>query len=176
METGYPQFGAYLNKWDVWTIVIIMLLFFFIFIFISVWCFTSTSNTVAIIIFTSIIDWNKYKRTGRPMVYSCSWPAYQIGLFLDALIISFETLKDRYDRLWWWGCWRLQSSIDWCNSTMISSEAIINWVLGKHPNYPAIAEHCNLWRNFDDISDSWEVITENIQWAMVSKNQPNLTN
>jgi hypothetical protein len=34
------------------------------------------------------------------MVYSCSWPAYQIG---------------------------------------------------NHPNYSAIAEHCNLWRNFDDI-------------------------
>ena len=28
---------------------------------------------------------------------------------------------------------------------------------GHNPNYPAIAEHCNLWRNFDDISDSWEV-------------------
>ena len=26
---------------------------------------------------------------------------------------------------------------------------------GDHPNYPSIAEHCNLWRNFDDISDSW---------------------
>jgi Alpha galactosidase A len=39
-------------------------------------------------------------KTGRPMVYSCSWPAYQIG---------------------------------------------------NHPNYSAIAEHCNLWRNFDDI-------------------------
>jgi len=59
METGYPEFGSYLNK------------------------------------------------TGRPMVYSCSWPAYQIG---------------------------------------------------DHPNYPAIAEHCNLWRNFDDISDSWESV------------------
>jgi hypothetical protein len=34
------------------------------------------------------------------MVYSCSWPAYQIG---------------------------------------------------NHPNYSAIAQHCNLWRNFDDI-------------------------
>jgi len=59
METGYPEFGSYLNK------------------------------------------------TGRPMVYSCSWPAYQIG---------------------------------------------------QHPNYPAIAEHCNLWRNFDDISDSWQSV------------------
>jgi len=42
--------------------------------------------------------------TGRPIVYSCSWPAYQIG---------------------------------------------------DNPNYAAIAEHCNLWRNFDDIDDSW---------------------
>lgn len=59
METGYPQFGAYLNK------------------------------------------------TGRPIVYSCSWPAYQIG---------------------------------------------------QNPNYPSIVEHCNLWRNFDDISDSWDSV------------------
>ena len=43
-------------------------------------------------------------KTGRPMVYSCSWPAYQIG---------------------------------------------------QNPNYTAISEHCNLWRNFDDIEDSW---------------------
>jgi len=65
METGYPEFGSYLNK------------------------------------------------TGRPMVYSCSWPAYQIG---------------------------------------------------NHPDYPAIAEHCNLWRNFDDIEDSWESVLTIIDW------------
>jgi len=23
------------------------------------------------------------------------------------------------------------------------------------PNYSSIIEHCNLWRNFDDIQDSW---------------------
>ena len=43
--------------------------------------------------------------TGRPIVYSCSWPAYQIG---------------------------------------------------QNPNYKAIAENCNLWRNWDDIDDSWD--------------------
>jgi len=59
METGYPEFGRYLNK------------------------------------------------TNRPMVYSCSWPAYQIG---------------------------------------------------QNPNYESISEHCNLWRNFDDITDSWESV------------------
>lgn len=46
-------------------------------------------------------------KTKRPMVYSCSWPAYQIG---------------------------------------------------QNPNYKSIAEHCNLWRNFDDIYDSWDSV------------------
>lgn len=25
----------------------------------------------------------------------------------------------------------------------------------KQPNFSSIIEHCNLWRNFDDIQDSW---------------------
>ena len=29
---------------------------------------------------------------------------------------------------------------------------------GMPPNYKKIAEHCNLWRNFDDIDDSWESV------------------
>ncbi|OAD53851.1 Alpha-N-acetylgalactosaminidase [Eufriesea mexicana] len=45
-------------------------------------------------------------QTRRSMVYSCSWPVYQI-------------------------------------------------YAGMQPNYTAITEHCNLWRNFDDIQDSW---------------------
>ncbi|CAO1338699.1 unnamed protein product [Diamesa serratosioi] len=44
--------------------------------------------------------------TGRPMIYSCSWPVYQI-------------------------------------------------YAGISPNFSSIIEHCNLWRNFDDIQDSW---------------------
>lgn len=47
--------------------------------------------------------------TGRPMVYSCSWPAYQV----------FTNMM---------------------------------------PNYTAIAETCNLWRNYNDIQDSWESV------------------
>ncbi|TRY68866.1 hypothetical protein TCAL_05076 [Tigriopus californicus] len=56
MDTGYPDFGDYLNK------------------------------------------------TGRPIVYSCSWPAY----------------------------WE-----------------------DEVPDYPKIAQYCNLWRNYGDIQDSW---------------------
>ncbi|XP_059619087.1 alpha-N-acetylgalactosaminidase-like isoform X2 [Phlebotomus argentipes] len=44
--------------------------------------------------------------TGRAMVYSCSWPVYQI-------------------------------------------------YAGIAPNFSSIIEHCNLWRNYDDIQDSW---------------------
>lgn len=53
--------------------------------------------------------------TGRPIVYSCSWPDYQI-------------------------------------------------VEGMKPNYALIAEHCNLWRNFDDIDDSWESVVSIIDY------------
>jgi len=49
--------------------------------------------------------------TGRPMVYSCSWPAYQ---------------EDK----------------------------------GMQINYTALAKHCNLWRNYGDIDDSWSSVTD----------------
>lgn len=45
-------------------------------------------------------------KTNRPMVYSCSWPAYQEGTI--------------------------------------------------QPNYEKIAKYCNLWRNYDDIQDSFD--------------------
>nr|CAD7407900.1 unnamed protein product [Timema cristinae] len=45
-------------------------------------------------------------KTGRPMVYSCSWPVYQI-------------------------------------------------YAGMAPNFTSIIQHCNMWRNFDDIQDTW---------------------
>jgi len=54
-------------------------------------------------------------RTGRPMVYSCSWPDYQIE----------EGIK---------------------------------------PNYSYIGSVCNLWRNFDDIDDSWASVSSVIDY------------
>ena len=55
-------------------------------------------------------EFGKYlNATGRPIVYSCSWPDYQ----------------------------RAE---------------------GQNVNYHLIAENCNLWRNFDDIDDSFESV------------------
>ncbi|KAG1698135.1 Alpha-N-acetylgalactosaminidase [Nymphon striatum] len=48
-------------------------------------------------------------KTGRPMLYSCSWPDYERGA-------------------------------------------------GMKPNFTAIAEHCNIWRLYDDIQDSWDSV------------------
>ncbi|KAE9551960.1 hypothetical protein FO519_004836 [Halicephalobus sp. NKZ332] len=53
--------------------------------------------------------------TGRPIVYSCSWPAYLIDQ-------------------------------------------------PKKVNYTQIAQHCNLWRNFDDISRSWKSIMSIVEY------------
>ncbi|XP_046665284.1 alpha-N-acetylgalactosaminidase-like [Homalodisca vitripennis] len=53
----------------------------------------------------------KLNKTGRPMVYSCSWPVYQEEI-------------------------------------------------GIAPNFTALVEYCNLWRNYDDIDDSWASLTD----------------
>ncbi|CAG9762547.1 unnamed protein product [Ceutorhynchus assimilis] len=54
-------------------------------------------------------------RTGRQMLYSCSWPVYQI-------------------------------------------------YAGMSPNFTSIIQHCNLWRNFDDIQDSWASVESIIDY------------
>ncbi|XP_063830817.1 alpha-N-acetylgalactosaminidase [Ostrinia nubilalis] len=54
-------------------------------------------------------------KTGRPILYSCSWPAYQE----DAKML---------------------------------------------PDYASIAKHCNLWRNWDDIEDSWASASKIMDW------------
>lgn len=54
-------------------------------------------------------------RTGKSMIYSCSWPVYQI-------------------------------------------------YAGMAPNYTSIIDNCNLWRNFDDIQDSWASVESIIDY------------
>ena len=54
-------------------------------------------------------------KTGRPILFSCSWPAY-----------------------------------------MTEHQVKIN--------YPLIAEYCNIWRNYADISDSWGAVKAIIQF------------
>jgi hypothetical protein len=62
--------------------------------------------------------------TNRPIVYSCSWPAYQVFGNID-------------------------------------------------PNYARIAQYCNLWRNYDDIDDSFDSVHTITEWY--AKNQDTLS-
>ncbi|XP_055319555.1 alpha-N-acetylgalactosaminidase isoform X2 [Sitodiplosis mosellana] len=84
--------------------------------------------------YADIMDMNKgypefgrlLNETGRPMVYSCSWPVYQ---------------EEK----------------------------------GLMPNYEALKKHCNLWRNWDDIQDSYESLNKITEYFAVnaSRIQPN---
>jgi len=66
-------------------------------------------------------EFGKYlNETGRPIVYSCSWPAY-------ANSVPLEVYKD-------------------------------------------IAKHCNLWRNWADIGDSWRSVNSIINWFATNQN------
>ncbi|KAG8200953.1 hypothetical protein JTE90_020591 [Oedothorax gibbosus] len=74
-------------------------------------CFTDPS-----ILNNGYINVGKFlNKTQRPMLYSCSWPYYQL-------------------------------------------------ISGKEPHYKLISTHCNMWRNFHDIADSWEVIEGTIKF------------
>lgn len=54
-------------------------------------------------------------KTGRPIVFSCSWPAYQVFMNIT-------------------------------------------------PNYEKIGKHCNLWRNYADIQDSFISVMDILSW------------
>jgi len=56
-------------------------------------------------------------KTGRPILYSCSWPAYQ-----------------------------------------------------TNPDYPKIANYCNIWRNYGDIGDSWTSVKNIADWFVQNQN------
>ncbi|CAG5128318.1 unnamed protein product [Candidula unifasciata] len=77
-------------------------------------CYSRTEDfTIAYPIMEAFLN-----STGRPILFSCSWPAYQI-------------------------------------------ESI--------PDYPRIAEYCNIWRNFDDIDDSWSSVQSIIEFYGTDK-------
>ena len=65
------------------------------------------------------------------MIYSCSWPDYQLenGIQVRNDIVG----KPYFGKLY--------------------------FIFSAQPNYTFIGTHCNVWRNFDDIDDSWTSVT-----------------
>lgn len=87
-------------------------------------------------------------RTGRPMIYSCSWPVYQIYAGINVKILYFKCffISKFVNRMYFLFVWQ--------------------------PNFSSIIEHCNLWRNFDDIQDSWASLESIIDYY--GNNQDNI--
>lgn len=88
--------------------------------------------------------------TGRPIGYSCSWPAYQGGLPPKV----------------------------YCNNISNRILAQFLHVMSMRRfyfqvNYTQLGEICNLWRNYGDIQDSWDSVLNIIDWFF--DNQDDLT-
>ena len=81
-------------------------------------------------------------RTNRPIVYSCSWPAYQVG---TATPPNYQVLTNHL----------LSTNLP--HSYRFS---IMFFVFIKK----RIAKYCNLWRNYDDIQDSYDSFHSISDW------------
>lgn len=107
--------------------------------------------------------------TGRHIVYSCSWPAYiknvSVSISIILTPVSCKGLNDGI--LYKWGTCCLVRVVEitsmWIGSGRQSLRLDIASV--RHcgcsilqPNYTKIAKYCNLWRNYDDINDSWQSV------------------
>ncbi|KAF2355717.1 Glycoside hydrolase family 27 [Trinorchestia longiramus] len=98
-------------------------------------------------------------QTGRSIVYSCSWPVYQIyaGMQVNLAVIPMHIFKgypefglflNKTGRLILYEC-------SWPFSQLRK---------GMQPNWTSIINTCNLWRNFDDIQDSWDSVQRIIDY------------
>lgn len=82
--------------------------------------------------------------TGRAMIYSCSWPVYQIYAGIAVSIVHhFFVILSKFAIKHQFHCFFFRF---------------------KQPNFSSIIEHCNLWRNFDDIQDSWQSLESIIDY------------
>lgn len=78
--------------------------------------------------------------TGRPIGYSCSWPAYCGGLPPKVCLLLTKGFLRIQTFLYFY--------IHWCFQV----------------NYTQLGEICNLWRNYDDIQDSWDSVLTIVDW------------
>ncbi|GBP17496.1 Alpha-N-acetylgalactosaminidase [Eumeta japonica] len=102
--------------------------------------------------------------TGRPILYSCSWPAYQEDHMLrshqrDAGFLLKDSISDSVRE----GRWRGSGSSELLFTGQNTTAKAITSLLYS-PNYKSIAKHCNMWRNWNDIEDSWSSLLGVMDW------------
>jgi hypothetical protein len=131
-------------------------------------------------------------KTGRPMLYSCSWPVYQTYSGMTVIVppknlipkgTNFLILKKSVplrEKNQNFRCNRCIGPIFLPSKSKIKIFAnkknrpyahvviLVNLTdflpFSFQPNYTAIINSCNLWRNFDDIQDSWQSVASVIDY------------
>lgn len=91
-------------------------------------------------------------KTGRSILYSCEWPLYEWShqkvkenIYISDFIYSSRCYKSKY----------FSCAVFWIFSLFFCPQ----------PNYTAIRETCNHWRNFQDVFDSWSSIKSILDWT-----------
>lgn len=90
-------------------------------------------------------------QTGRSILYSCEWPLYE---WPHRQVSS--CLEGQSDMVF-----HTRSFI----STYCSYSDLIGHVFCFQPNYTAIRQTCNHWRNYNDVYDSWSSIQSIVDWT-----------
>ena len=87
--------------------------------------------------------------TGRPIVFSCSWPAYWNG--------AGKTVQKKLLKIYFSPSLSLSLSPSFYFSLSLSPLSLslfLSFSLSLKVNYTFAGESCNLWRNYHDISVS----------------------
>jgi len=90
--------------------------------------------------------------TGRPIAYSCSWPVYIGGLPPNVSCQNYEYANNIPS---------IPSICDLCDPSVCF---LALSPCSTQVNYSLLGDICNLWRNFNDIEDSWDSVLSISDW------------
>nr|CAH7734606.1 unnamed protein product [Callosobruchus chinensis] len=91
-------------------------------------------------------------KTGRPIMFSCSWPDYQEEQGMKVMLHPWYPKHSTY----------LGYSL-FLNECYTVNLIITNVEMFQS-NYTALQQTCNLWRNWKDIEDEWASVTGIVDW------------
>ncbi|GFO45388.1 alpha-n-acetylgalactosaminidase-like [Plakobranchus ocellatus] len=103
--------------------------------------------------------------TGRPILFNCQWPGYLVGVGIQP---DYAAVRNSCNQ------WRnfIDVQDDWVNVLKIidhygndkdNSSAFAGpggWNDPDMSDYRTIAKTCNIWRNYVDVTDSWDSIVD----------------
>lgn len=104
-----------------------------IWILVIISCFNQFIYKYKFIITTLRVDFPRFgkylNKTGRPIIYSCCWPFYQER---KGLKVNSKIIKGNHSLYY-----------------------VITQLFIYQVNYKLVSKSCNLWRNYEDIQESY---------------------